>query len=197
MRTVPSFEKLKIDRRTFVFGSFAAAMGLHEKETALVTLTQWVNASPKERKDGLQPCLDRIRRMDSSIHAWVQVHPEKQTGDGRLSEIPFGAKDIMETRGLPTEYGSPIYKGRIGTEDAAIVSDLRQRGGILLGKTQCAAFAYRTPPPTRNPRDLAHTPGKLERVSGRGCGWNGAGGSGNSDPGICAAARFLLRRHGV
>jgi Asp-tRNA(Asn)/Glu-tRNA(Gln) amidotransferase A subunit family amidase len=97
--------------------------------------------------------------MDSSIHAWVQVLPQKPTGNGRLSEIPFGAKDIMETRGLSTEYGSPIYKGRIGTEDAAIVSDLRHRGAILLGKTQCAAFAYRTPPPTRNPRDLAHTPG--------------------------------------
>jgi Asp-tRNA(Asn)/Glu-tRNA(Gln) amidotransferase A subunit family amidase len=68
-------------------------------------------------------------------------------------------KDIIETRGLATEYGSPIYKGRIGTADAAIVRDLRQRGAVLLGKTQSAAFAYRTPPPTHNPRDLAHTPG--------------------------------------
>ena len=76
-----------------------------------------------------------------------------------LSEIPFGAKDIMETRGLSTEYGSPIYKGRIGTEDAAIVRELRQRGAILLGKTQTTAFAYRTPAPTRNPRNLEHTPG--------------------------------------
>jgi Asp-tRNA(Asn)/Glu-tRNA(Gln) amidotransferase A subunit family amidase len=65
----------------------------------------------------------------------------------------------METRGLSTEYGSPIYKGRIGTTDAAIVSDLRQRGAVLLGKTQTTSFAYRTPAPTRNPRNLAHTPG--------------------------------------
>src|SRR5215469_15923733 len=36
---------------------------------------------------------------------------------------------------------------------------MRKRGGVLMGKTQCASFAYRTPPPTRNPRDLAHTPG--------------------------------------
>lgn len=159
VRTVTSFEKLKIDRRTFVFGSFAAAMGLHEKEPPLETLAQWVNASQKDREIALQPCLDRIRRMDPSIHAWVQVLPQKPTGNGTLSNIPFGAKDIMETRGLSTEYGSPIYKGRIGIVDAAIVSELRRRGAILLGKTQCAAFAYRTPPPTRNPRDLAHTPG--------------------------------------
>jgi Asp-tRNA(Asn)/Glu-tRNA(Gln) amidotransferase A subunit family amidase len=97
--------------------------------------------------------------MDPSIHAWVQVQPQRPTGNGRLAEIPFGAKDIIETRGLSTEYGSPIYKGRIGTTDAAIVRDLRQRGAILLGKTQCTAFAYRTPAPTRNPHDLEHTPG--------------------------------------
>ncbi len=97
--------------------------------------------------------------MDPSIHAWVQVAPQRPTGNGKLSEIPFGAKDIIETRGLSTEYGSPIYKGRIGTADAAIVREMRQRGAILLGKTHAAAFAYRTPAPTRNPRDLEHTPG--------------------------------------
>jgi Asp-tRNA(Asn)/Glu-tRNA(Gln) amidotransferase A subunit family amidase len=97
--------------------------------------------------------------MDDSIHAWVQVLPQKPTGNGALSEIPFGAKDVMETRGLATEYGSPIYKGRIGTTDAAIVRELRRRGAILLGKTHTAAFAYRAPPPTRNPRNLEHTPG--------------------------------------
>jgi Asp-tRNA(Asn)/Glu-tRNA(Gln) amidotransferase A subunit family amidase len=71
----------------------------------------------------------------------------------------FGAKDIIETRGLSTEYGSPIYKGRIGTVDAAIVQDLRRRGAILLGKTHTAAFAHRDPAPTRNPRNPEHTPG--------------------------------------
>ena len=136
-----------------------ATMSVISQKTRLETLTQWLDASRKTRELGLQPCLDRIRDIDSSIHAWVQVLPQRPTGNGKLSEIPFGVKDIIETRGLATEYGSPIYKGRIGTADAAIVRDLRQRGGILLGKTQCTAFAYFTPPPTRNPRDLEHTPG--------------------------------------
>jgi Asp-tRNA(Asn)/Glu-tRNA(Gln) amidotransferase A subunit family amidase len=154
----------KVDRRTFLFAGFAVALGATTRGDStqtprLETLTQWLNASERTRKLALQPCLDRIREMDSSIHAWVQVSPQKPTGHGRLSEIPFGAKDIMETRGLSTEYGSPVYKGRIGTADAAIVRDLRQRGAILLGKTQCTAFAYRTPPATRNPHDMEHTPG--------------------------------------
>jgi Asp-tRNA(Asn)/Glu-tRNA(Gln) amidotransferase A subunit family amidase len=76
-----------------------------------------------------------------------------------LAGIPYGVKDIIETRGVATEYGAPIYKGRIGTVDAAIVREMQSHGAIMLGKTETTAFAYRTPPPTRNPRDLAHTPG--------------------------------------
>jgi Asp-tRNA(Asn)/Glu-tRNA(Gln) amidotransferase A subunit family amidase len=68
-------------------------------------------------------------------------------------------KDIVETKGLATEYGSPIYKGRIGTTDASIVREMRKHGAILLGKTRTTAFAYRTPAATRNPRDLGRTPG--------------------------------------
>jgi Asp-tRNA(Asn)/Glu-tRNA(Gln) amidotransferase A subunit family amidase len=134
-------------------------MSATARTSRLETLTQWLRASHKTRELALQPCVDRIREMDPSIHAWVQVLPQRPSGEGTLSEIPFGAKDIMETAGLSTEYGSPIYKGRIGTADAAIVRELRRRGAILLGKTQTAAFAYRTPAPTRNPRDLEHTPG--------------------------------------
>ncbi len=118
-----------------------------------------MNASRQARGLALHAKLDHIQAVDPSIHAWVQVWPQRPTGDGPLAEIPFGAKDIMETRGLSTEYGSPIYKGRIGTTDAAIVGDLRRCGAILLGKTHTTAFAHRTPGPTRNPRNLEHTPG--------------------------------------
>ena len=148
-----------IDRRTFLLGGLVVATGVAAGSARVETFTEWLKSSPKEREIALQQCLERIRAMDPSIQAWVQVSPEKATGQGKLSGIPFGVKDIIETKGLATEYGSPIYKGRIGTADAAIVRDLRQRGGILLGKTQCAAFAFKTPPPTHNPRDLAHTPG--------------------------------------
>src|SRR5688572_9452478 len=152
-----------MDRRMFLATGLAAAagaaVGASAQASNLETFTQWVNALRKARELELGPCVDRIRTLDSSIHAWVQVLPQKPTGDGPLAEIPFGAKDIMETRGLSTEYGSPIYKGRVGTEDAAIVRELRQRGAILLGKTHTTSFAYRTPGPTRNPRNLEHTPG--------------------------------------
>jgi amidase len=124
-----------------------------------ISLTDWLRAPREERERARHACLDRIRTLDPSIHAWVQVLPQPSTGDGPLDGVPFGAKDIIETRGLATEYGTPLYKGRIGTEDATIVRDLRQRGAILMGKTHTTAFAYRTPAPTRNPRKVEHTPG--------------------------------------
>jgi Asp-tRNA(Asn)/Glu-tRNA(Gln) amidotransferase A subunit family amidase len=123
------------------------------------TFTEWLQADRDTRKRGLEICLQRIRELEPSIHAWVQVKPERPTADGPLSEIPFGAKDIIETQGMATEYGSPLYKGRLGVADAAIIREMRSRGAILLGKTVTTAFAYRTPGPTRNPRNLEHTPG--------------------------------------
>src|SRR4029077_2061812 len=144
---------------TFLLASFAVATGAAAETPRLETFTQWLHASRKAREAALQPHVERIRAMDASIQAWVEVLPQTPTGNGTLSGIPFGVKDIIETKGLATEYGSPVYKGRIGTADAAIVRAMRQRGGILLGKTHCTAFAYFTPPPTRNPQDLEHTPG--------------------------------------
>ncbi len=103
--------------------------------------------------------LARIRDLDPQIRAWVEVAPQPALASGPLDGVRFGVKDIFETRGLATEYGSPLYAGSKGKGDAALVDLLRRRGAILLGKTQTAAFAYYDPAPTRNPRNLAHTPG--------------------------------------
>ena len=151
-------------RRTFLSACFvvrASCVAVHAQQQApvLETLSQWLNAPANVRQVALKSCLDRIRAAEPSIHAWVQVAPQKSTGRGRLAGIPYGVKDIVETKGLLTEYGSSIYKGRIGTTDAAIIREMRKHGAVLLGKTQTTAFAYFTPAPTRNPRNLEHTPG--------------------------------------
>jgi Asp-tRNA(Asn)/Glu-tRNA(Gln) amidotransferase A subunit family amidase len=164
---------MKYTRRDFIKTSAVAgaAAGISElaalpsglaaavESPRMETLSEWLQADRDARKRGVELCLQRIRELEPSIHAWVQVQPERPTADGPLSEIPFGAKDIIETQGMATEYGSPLYKGRLGSADAAIIREMRSRGAILLGKTVTTAFAYRTPGPTRNPRDLAHTPG--------------------------------------
>jgi Asp-tRNA(Asn)/Glu-tRNA(Gln) amidotransferase A subunit family amidase len=150
-----------INRRAFLAGLSAAVTGSGSvwAQAPVESFAQWIHLSKREREDALKVCLQRIQTLDPKIQAWVQVAPQPALGDGPLSGIPFGAKDIMETRGLSTEYGSAIYKGRLGSTDAAIVTSLRRRGAVLVGKTHTTAFAYRTPAPTRNPRNLEHTPG--------------------------------------
>ena len=164
---------MKYTRREFIKSSavVGAAAGISEfaalpplpraavESPRMETFTEWLQADRETRKRGLELCLQRIRELEPSIHAWVQVQPERPTADGPLAEIPFGAKDIIETQGMATEYGSPLYKGRLGPADAAIIREMRGRGAILLGKTVTTAFAYRTAGPTRNPRNLEHTPG--------------------------------------
>ncbi|MCU1342741.1 MAG: hypothetical protein JWN92_2164, partial [Candidatus Acidoferrum typicum] len=164
---------MKFSRRDFIKTSAAAGAAAGISEFAalsggslsaadaprLETFSDWLRADRETRKRGLELCLQRIRELEPSIHAWVTVQPERPTADGPLSEIPFGVKDIVETENMATEYGSPLYKGRLGTKDAAIIREMRSRGAILLGKTVTTAFAYRTPGPTRNPRNLDHTPG--------------------------------------
>src|SRR5688500_5559411 len=95
----------QIDRRGFLLAPFAVVMCTAARTPPPETFTQWLNASRQSRERGLQACLERIRAMDPSIRAWVQVLPQRPAGDGTLAEIPFGAKDIMETQGLSTEYG--------------------------------------------------------------------------------------------
>ena len=147
------------DRRTFLMATLSMLLATQRRRLPLDSLTDWLALAPGARAAALPDLLARIARLEPAIHAWVQVAPERPTGQGSLADIPFGAKDVMETAGLATEYGSPVYHGRIGTTDAAIVRMLRDRGAVLVGKTQCTGFAWRTPGPTRNPRQLEHTPG--------------------------------------
>lgn len=78
---------------------------------------------------------------------------------GPFGGLPFGVKDIFDTQELPTEYGSPIYKGYQPGADATCVALMRAAGGALYGKTVTTEYASFQPGKTRNPRNLEHTPG--------------------------------------
>jgi Asp-tRNA(Asn)/Glu-tRNA(Gln) amidotransferase A subunit family amidase len=118
----------------------------------------------------VRSCLERIDSRESQVKAWVHLDPDfalaqarecdRSAGRGPLHGVPFAAKDIMDTADLPTEYGSPIYKGNRPKADAACVALSRAAGGVLLGKTVTTEFASRSPlGNTTNPHNPAHTPG--------------------------------------
>jgi Asp-tRNA(Asn)/Glu-tRNA(Gln) amidotransferase A subunit family amidase len=118
-------------------------------------------------------CLDRIARLDGSISAWVlvdaegalesaeQLTREAVTGTfrGPLHGIPIAVKDVFDVAGMPTRAGSTLTSAAPAREDAAVVARLRSAGAIILGKTATTEFACFDPTTTRNPWNLAHTPG--------------------------------------
>jgi Asp-tRNA(Asn)/Glu-tRNA(Gln) amidotransferase A subunit family amidase len=113
-------------------------------------------------------CLDRIAARESEVRAWAHIDPDaaiaaarafdRSGKRGALAGVPFGVKDIIDTFDMPTEWGTPIHKGRRPERDAACVALSRKAGGVLLGKTVTTEFANLHPGPTRNPHDLNRTP---------------------------------------
>ena len=116
---------------------------------------------------------DAIARHDGAIRAFAARAEERALAQAReldrldreqaaelpLLGVPVGIKDIFDTADLPTEYGSPIYRGHQPTADAAVVSLLRAAGAVIVGKTKTTEFACMHPTDTRNPLDPARTPG--------------------------------------
>src|SRR5712675_530556 len=105
--------------------------------------------------DLVEMFLARIDRYDSKLLAFITVTPEvarqqaKQADTeiragkyrGPLHGIPWGVKDIYDTKGIRSTWGSPIYKDRLPEYDATAVVRLREAGAVLMGKLATGEFA--------------------------------------------------------
>jgi Asp-tRNA(Asn)/Glu-tRNA(Gln) amidotransferase A subunit family amidase len=114
-------------------------------------------------------CIERVIAREPVVKAWVKFNPElalaqahaldREPRRGRLHGVPIGIKDVINTFDMPTEMGSPIYRGYRATADAACVALLRRAGAVILGKTATCELAGMAPAATTNPHNPAHTPG--------------------------------------
>jgi aspartyl-tRNA(Asn)/glutamyl-tRNA(Gln) amidotransferase subunit A len=123
--------------------------------------------------DYLHSLLRQIDRVEPDVHAWVTLDRENALREaiacetearsgrfrGPLHGVPIGLKDIFCSKGLRTTAGARFLQNFVPDHDAEAVTRLRQAGAIILGKTVTTEFATFDPGPTRNPRNLAHTPG--------------------------------------
>lgn len=108
--------------------------------------------SPVELTEGY---LDRIKRFNDRFNAYQTVtadlaleqarEAEKQIAAGKyrgpLHGVPYGAKDLFATKGIPTSWGARPLKGQVFDDDATVVRRLREAGAVLLGKTAMVEFA--------------------------------------------------------
>lgn len=107
----------------------------------------------------LKRSAELISAKDREIRAFASRAAELVPGTGPLAGIACGVKDIIDTAGLPTGMGSPIYDGWQPRADAPIVMALKAAGATVAGKTETTAFAFLDPAPTRNPHDPTASPG--------------------------------------
>src|SRR5277367_5890800 len=124
-------------------------------------------------RDFLERCLAALDAWEPRIGAFVALNlPEARAAADRstarwragnphspIDGMPLGIKDIIETADMPTQNGSPLFAGFRSERDAASVAALREAGGVIVGKTVTTEFAATEPRGTRNPWDLARTPG--------------------------------------
>lgn len=129
----------------------------------------------------VKACLAQIEHVEEKVMAWVTVLNEKALEEAKKAEseiikgqykgalhgIPYGAKDIIYTKGVRTTAGSKVNPNFVPAEDAMVIQKLKSAGAILLGKTTTTEYAFLWgEQKTRNPWNLAHTPGGSSSGSG-------------------------------
>lgn len=98
--------------------------------------------------------LDRVADLDGELRAYVTVDAagaraaarlaDQRSGDDAkrpLNGVPFSVKDLLDTSGVRTTYGSRAFVDKVPATDAVAVARLRAAGAILVGKTATPEFA--------------------------------------------------------
>jgi len=139
--------------------------------------------SPVELTDAY---LARIAAIDGQLNAYITVTAEHARAQARVAQdelargrargplhgIPFGLKDMFETRGIRTTAHSKVLADHVPAHDAFVVERLYANGAVLLGKQASHEFAHGGPsfdlpwPPARNPWNTAHYTGSSSTGSG-------------------------------
>jgi amidase len=127
----------------------------------------------------LQSCAARIAAVNPRLNAITAMALDRARTEalaaeqavmagtplGLLHGLPIGIKDLNETEGIVTSYGSPLYRDYVPATDERMVASVRQAGAIVVGKTNTPEFgagANTDNPvygPTRNPFDPARSCG--------------------------------------
>lgn len=134
--------------------------------------------------DVAQAMLDRIARLDGALHSYLTPTPEVALAQARTAEaemqrgqfrgpmhgIPIGIKDLCNTAGVRTTWGSAILKDNVPIDDATVVRKLFDAGAVMLGKLHMTegAFSVHHPslPVPQNPWHADHWAGASSSGSG-------------------------------
>jgi Asp-tRNA(Asn)/Glu-tRNA(Gln) amidotransferase A subunit family amidase len=108
--------------------------------------------------EALIPETGRAERLLGEAEALKAASPDPATRPP-LFGVPVGIKDLIRVDGHPTRAGSALPAEAFEGPQASLVTRILDAGALVIGKTATDEFAYADPPPTKNPHDLARTPG--------------------------------------
>ena len=183
------------DRVTY--STVTAALPEAEEDIAFAPVTHlsvWIRSGALPSRRLTQIYLDRIARIEPKLECFAVVSADLALAEadaadaltragvnlGPLHGIPYGLKDLFDSKGIVTGWGAEPYRDRVPDTDAGIVTRLRAAGAVLLGKTTVGALAYNDiwyGGVTRNPWNL-----------NEGSSGSSAGSASATAAGLCAFA---------
>ncbi len=160
----PMLPGFSIRKTSSVGNQFVIGEGVHvplpknEENIAYASVPQlgrWLKSRVITSQRLTEIYLDRLQRFDPKLrcvitltkdHALEQARQaDKEIAAGKyrgpLHGIPWGAKDLLDTAGIPTTYGAEPYRNRVPTKDSAVVERLNAAGAVLVAKLSLGALA--------------------------------------------------------
>jgi len=123
----------------------------------LTSLSRWIESRALTSERLTRLYLDRLKRFDPQLRCVITLTEELALSQARnadaeiargkyrgpLHGIPWGAKDLVDTAGIPTTYGAEPFRNRVPKTDATVVARLHQAGAVLVAKLSLGALALK------------------------------------------------------
>jgi Asp-tRNA(Asn)/Glu-tRNA(Gln) amidotransferase A subunit family amidase len=130
----------------------------NDEDIAFATVTElsgWVKKRQLSAERLTRLYLERLERFNPQLRCAITItgdlalrqakQADREIAEGKyrgpLHGIPWGAKDLLDTAGIPTTYGAVPYRNRIPNQDAAVVQRLGAAGAVLVAKLSLGALA--------------------------------------------------------
>ncbi len=120
------------------------------------TLSRWMESGAVTSRKLVERSIARLKKADPTLHCVITLvegpalaeadarDAEHRAGKSRgpLHGIPYGLKDLFDTKGIRTTWGAEPWRDRVPATDALVVERLREAGAVLVAKTAVGALAY-------------------------------------------------------
>jgi len=152
-------EKRGPERDRFIFSAAdPGPLPANDDEIAfspVASLSHWIQHRKLTSERLTRIYLDRLQKFDPKLRCVITLMREPALAQAKMADseiaagkyrgplhgIPWGAKDLLDTAGIPTTYGAEPFRARIPTADAAVVKRLHDAGAVLVAKLSMGALA--------------------------------------------------------